>query len=61
MRAQTAVDQYLYGGKVMYPVIDPANILLGFLLVLTAALVTTLASCWKAGGQDAVLLLGSKK
>jgi putative ABC transport system permease protein len=61
VRARTAVDQYLYGGKVMLPVIDVERVVLGFLLVLTAAVLTTLASCWKAGGQDAVALLSSKK
>jgi ABC-type lipoprotein release transport system permease subunit len=61
IRATTEVDQYLYGGKIMFPVIDVRSVALAFLLVLTAAVLTTLATCWKAGGQDAVALLGSKK
>jgi len=61
VRAQTQVEQYLYGGKIMYPIVDSEKILLGFLLVMGAALLTTAATCWKASGEEVVQLLSGKK
>lgn len=61
IKAATAIDQYMYGGKIMIPVIDGPNIFLGFCIVIAASLLTTLVSCWKAGGEDAVVLLSQKK
>lgn len=61
LRASTVVEQYMNGGKIMVPVIDSGNVLAGFAVVIAASLLTTLISCWKAGGQDAVALLSSKK
>ncbi len=61
VRAASGVDQYLYGGKVMFPVLDAASVALGFALVVGAAVLTTIATCWKAGAQDVVALLASRK
>ncbi len=61
IKSATQIEQYMYGGKIMMPVIDFKNILIGFFVVIAAALLTTLVSCWKAGGEDAVVLLSGKK
>lgn len=61
IKASTLVEQYMNGGKIMLPVIDANNVLLGFVLVVVASLFTTMFSCWKAGGQDVIVLLSSKK
>lgn len=61
IRSATAIEQYMYGGKIMMPVIDLENMAIGFVLVLAAALLTTLVSCWKAGNEDVVVLLNSHK
>jgi|GEM_PF-3045632 len=61
MRAATLVEQYMNGGKIMMPVIDPFHIAAGFVLVTAAAVAVTFISCWKAGAQDAVELLAARK
>jgi ABC-type lipoprotein release transport system permease subunit len=61
VKAQTQVEQYLYGGKIMYPIVDSERILFGFLLVMFAAVLTTAATCWKASGEEVVQLLTGKK
>lgn len=61
IKAVTEIDQYTNGGKIMIPVIDGGNILLGFLLVMATALLITVWSCWRAGSADCVTLLNQKK
>ncbi len=61
IKAANQVDQYIYGGKVMFPIVDYANIALGMVLVVSIALLITLGTCIKASRQDIVGLLNSKK
>lgn len=61
IKAANQIDQYIYGGKVMFPIIDYANIALGMVLVVSIALLITLGTCIKASRQDIVGLLNSKK
>lgn len=61
IQADTLVDQYIYGGKVMFPVINIMGSLLGGVLVITAAMLVTWATCYKAGRQNLVSLLSNKK
>lgn len=61
IQAATQVDQYIYGGKVMFPVINIADSLLGGLLVISAAMLVTWTTCHKAGRQNLVSLLSNKK
>lgn len=61
LKATTLVEQYMNGGKVLIPTLEPSNILLGLVLMLAVSIITTVASCWKAGGQDVVALLNAKE
>jgi ABC-type antimicrobial peptide transport system permease subunit len=61
IHAQSLVEQFMNGGKILVPVIDPINISIGFCAVITAAVMTTYFSCRSAASQDAVVLLSSKK
>ncbi|MET1255509.1 ABC transporter permease [Aliikangiella maris] len=56
-QATNMLEQYWYGGKVMFPVVDYRIVLLGFVIILFVALLSTIRSCSKAGKQDAVALL----
>ncbi len=61
MRASTLVEQYMNGGKIMMPVLDAENILLGLAAIIVTALLTTITTCWQAGSQNAVTLLNAKE
>lgn len=61
IQAATQVDQYIYGGKVMFPIIDIAGSLLGGVLVIGVSLLVTWTTCHKAGRQNLVSLLSNKK
>jgi len=61
IQAASQIDQYIYGGKQMFPVIDLSRILLGGFLMVVVALLTTLASCYGAARQDPVALLNNRK
>ncbi len=61
IQADTLVDQYIYGGKVMFPIINIKDSLLGGVLVITVAMLVTWATCYKAGRQNLVSLLSNKK
>jgi ABC-type lipoprotein release transport system permease subunit len=59
MKSVTLVEQFMNGGKVMLPVIDVENILIGFFVVILVSMLTTLITCWNAASEDAVELLRS--
>lgn len=61
IQAANQVDQYIYGGKVMFPIIDIAGALIGGLLVISVATLVTWTTCHKAGRQNLVSLLSNKK
>lgn len=61
IQAASQVDQYIYGGKVMFPIIDIGGSLLGGVLIISAAMLLTWHTCHKAGRQNLVSLLSNKK
>ncbi|MCY7295215.1 ABC transporter permease [Alteromonas sp. a30] len=61
IQAANQVDQYIYGGKVMFPVINISGSLLGGLLVIGVSMLVTWTTCHKAGRQNLVSLLSNKK
>ncbi len=61
LKAETLVEQYMNGGKVLLPVLDLHSIVLGLMLVLGVSLLATLASCWQAANEDVVSLLRTKE
>ena len=61
IQASSQVDQYIYGGKVMFPIINISDSLLGGVLVISAAMLVTWTVCYKAGRQNLVSLLSNKK
>lgn len=61
IKAQTAIDQYIYGGKITYPIVDFENIFLGGGLMIAVALCVTFVTCYKAGRQNLVTLLSTQK
>ncbi len=61
IQAANQVDQYIYGGKVMFPVIDIAGSLIGGVLVIGVSMLVTWTTCHKAGRQNLVSLLSNKK
>jgi ABC-type lipoprotein release transport system permease subunit len=60
IRATNLVEQYMNGGKILLPVIDPLNIVFGLVIVLTSGLAVTFYGCWRAGDQSAIQLINSK-
>ena len=60
IRATNLVEQYMNGGKILLPVIDPLNIAFGLVIVLTSGLAVTFYGCWRAGDQSAIQLINSK-
>ncbi|WP_338848371.1 FtsX-like permease family protein [Massilia sp. W12] len=61
IKAATLVEQFMNGGKILVPVIDPVYALSGFALVISTSLLITFFSCWKSGSQDAIELLSGRK
>lgn len=61
IRANSLVEQYMNGGKVMVPVLDGTSVLLGLAAIVGVSLLATAASCWRAGSQDAVALLNTRE
>ena len=61
IQASSQVDQYIYGGKVMFPIINVGGSLLGGVLIISAAMLLTWSTCHKAGRQNLVSLLSNKK
>lgn len=61
IQSTSQIDQYIYGGKQMFPVIDLAKSIVGGLLMLLVAMTVTLVTCVKAARQDPVALLNNRK
>lgn len=61
IKAQQAIDQYIYGGKITFPIIDFEGIFLGGGLMIAVALLVTFVTCYKAGRQNLVTLLSTQK
>lgn len=61
IQSTSQIDQYIYGGKQMFPIIDLSRSLLGGLLMLLVAMAVTLVSCVRAARQDPVALLNNRK
>nr|WP_289851895.1 ABC transporter permease [Saccharophagus degradans] len=61
IQSTSQIDQYIYGGKQMFPIIDLGSSLLGGLLMVLVAMAVTLVSCVRAARQDPVALLNNRK
>lgn len=60
IQAANLVEQYMNGGKILLPVIDPANIALGLIIVLFSGVAVTFYGCWRAADHSAIQLINSK-
>jgi len=60
-KASQAVDQYIYGGKVMFPQVDYLTTFYGGLFIVGASLLVTFSACFRTSRQSLVNLLTSKQ